>query len=67
MSEPVTPQPEETPNPSLMRRMAKFLRLSREEKVQATAEALPETLMPNKALQRKKADRKAMDEQTRDE
>ena len=54
-------------NPSLMRRMANFLRLSKQEKVQATAEALPETLMPNKALAKKKADRKAMDEQTRDE
>jgi hypothetical protein len=63
MSEPVETSPEDA-NPGFLKRVAKFLRMSREEKVQTTAEALPESIMPNEALALRKKRMADLDEQT---
>lgn len=57
------PDVEEEPDPGLMKRMAKFLRMKREEALQYAADALPDSLFPHEAMKQKK---KQQDELTKD-
>jgi hypothetical protein len=54
---------EKKPPPSLLQRMAKLLR-GRDPK--DAAEMVPEGLMPHEALKKKEAQRKKMDEDTKE-
>jgi hypothetical protein len=54
------------PSPSLMQRMAKMLRMKKEEVPEEVSKALPEAVMPRKAVEKKRAQLKQLDEETKD-